>query len=263
MSEIHPSSVVHPEARLGKNVKIGPLCVVGPHVEIGDNCTLHAHVVVDGHTKIGKNNEFYQFGSIGAPPQDISYKNEPTRVEIGDNNIFREFNSVHRGTLKQDQVTKIGNNNLFMSYVHIGHDCTIGNNVRIVNSCNLGGHCNVANGVIISGATSLSQFVSLGRNAFIGGGSAVDRDIPDFCTAFGNRVRLKGINIIGMKRSGFTKQDVSEVVDFYRTMESSALSPRAFVDHEELMQEYKNNAAVKGIADFIRKSEIGIPPFMS
>lgn len=261
-AEIHPMASVHPEAKIAGDVKIGPFCVIGPNVVIGEGSELISNVFIDGHTIIGKNNKFSQFCSIGAPPQDSSYKNEPTQTIIGDGNTFREYVSVHRGTTKQDQRTLIGNNSLFMAYCHIAHDCILGNNITFANAVGLAGHVNVGDRVIIGGNSGVSQFVSLGRGAYIGGGSAIDRDIPNFCTAYGNRVRLKGINIIGLKRQGHDKQIVSEVVDFYRTMESSALSPRAFVEHKELMIEFANNPVVKEIADFIRKTEIGVAPFM-
>lgn len=253
---------VHPEAQLGENVTVGPFSVVGPNVKIGDGTVIASNVVIEGHTSIGKNNRFFQFCSIGAAPQDNSYKGEPTETIIGDNNTFREYISVHRGTLKQDKKTIIGSNSLFMAYCHFAHDCTLGNNLTFANSVQLAGHVNIGDRVIIGGSTVVSQFVSLGRSAYIGGGTAIDRDIPNFCTAYGNRVRLKGINIIGLKRQGHDKQAISEVVDFYRTMESSALSPRAFVDHKEMMQEYANNTIIHEIAAFIRKSEIGIAPMM-
>jgi len=260
--DIDKLASVHPEAQLGTGVKIGPFCVVGPNVKIGDGTVLNSHVVIEGHTTIGKNNRFLQFGSIGAPPQDASYKNEPCETIIGDGNTFREYVSIHRGTTKQDMKTTIGNNSLFMAYCHIAHDCTLGSNITFANSVQLAGHVNIGDRVIIGGNTGVSQFVSLGKGAYIGGGTAIDRDIPTFCTAYGNRVRLKGINIIGLKRQGHDKQVISEVVDFYRTMESSALSPRAFVSHAELMTEFANNPVVNEIASFIRKSEIGVAPFM-
>ena len=233
MSHIHPSSIVDKNAKIHETVKVGPFCIVGPNVEIGANTILHSHVVVDGHTTIGEGNQFFQGCSIGAPPQDNSYKGEPTRVVIGNNNIFREYVSIHRGTLKENGLTTIGNNCLFMAYVHAGHDVGIGNNVTIANSTNFAGHVKVGDRVTIGGGTNVSQFVTLGRGSYIGGASAIDRDIPVFCTALGNRVFLKGINIIGLRRQGYSKQEISEVVDFYRTMEASALSPRAFVDHAE------------------------------
>ena len=260
--EIHPVSFVHPEAKIGNNVIIGPFCVIGPNVEIGDDCIFHSNVVVDGHTKIGKGNKFFQFGSIGAPPQDNSYKGEPTETIIGDHNTFREYVSIHRGTMKQDKKTIIGSNSLFMAYCHIAHDCLVGNNLTFANSVQLAGHVVIGDRVIMGGNTGVSQFVTIGKGAYIGGGSVIDRDIPNFCTAYGNRIRLKGINIIGLKRQGHSKEIVSEVVDFFRTMEASALSPIAFVYHAEFMEDYISNVVLQEIAEFVRKSEIGIAPFM-
>jgi len=262
-TSIHPTAIVHPEAKLGENVSVGAFSIIGPQVEIGDNTKIGSHCVFDGVVKVGKNNTFFQFASIGAAPQDLSYKGEPTRVEIGDNNMFREYLSVHRGTLKQDQVTKIGSNCLFMSYVHVGHDGTVGDNVILVNSVHLAGHVNIGDRVIIGGASSVSQFVTLGTGAYIGGASALDRDIPPFCTAYGNRIRLKGINIIGLRRRGFARNEISELVDFFRIMESSAFSPRAFVEHPESVEEFKNNQLITDLCTFIRNSEIGVAPFMT
>ncbi len=262
-STIHETAVIYPGAELASDVTVGPYSIIGSNVKIGAGTQIGAHVVINGHTTIGESNQFFQFCSIGEAPQDLSYKGEPTQVIIGNNNIFREYNSVHRGTLKDNGVTTIGNNNMFMAYVHFAHDVVIGDKCIVANSSNFAGHVKMGNGVIMGGACNISQYVSLGRNSYIGGASAVDKDIPNFCTAYGNRIRLKGINIVGLKRSGASKQDITEVVDFYRVMEASALSPRAFVDHEEMISEYKNNAIIQGIVDFIKKSEVGLPPFMS
>ncbi len=263
MAKIHASSLVDPQAKLHETVRVGPFCIIGPNVEIGAGTILHSHVVVDGHTTIGEGNQFFQGCSVGAPPQDNSYKGEPTRTVIGNNNTFREYVSIHRGTLKENLVTTIGNNCLLMAYVHIGHDVVLGNNCTIANSTNFAGHVKVGERVIIGGGTQVQQFITLGRGAYIGGAAAIDRDIPLFCTAMGNRAHLKGINIIGMKRQGYSKQEISEVVDFVRTMETAKVSPRAFVDHAELMAEYKDNRVVQEMAEQIRKSEVGIAPFNS
>lgn len=261
MSNIHPSSIISSGAKIHETVKIGPFCIVGANVEIGANTVLHSHIVVDGHTTIGEGNKFFQGCSIGAPPQDNSYKGEPTRTVIGNNNTFREYVSVHRGTLKENHITQIGDNCLLMAYVHIGHDVAMGNNCTIANSTNFAGHVKVGDRVIIGGGSQVQQFVSLGRGSYIGGATALDRDIPSFCTAIGNRAHLKGINIIGMKRQGYTKQEISEVVDFLRTIESSNISPRSFVENAEYMAEFKDNRVVIEMVDQIRKSEIGIAPF--
>ncbi len=261
MPTIHPSSLVDTNAKIHETVKIGAFCIVGPNAIIGANTILHSHVVIDGHTSIGEANQFYQFCSIGAPPQDTSYKGEPTRTVIGNNNTFREYVSIHRGTLKENSITQIGNNCLLMAYVHVGHDVSVGNNVVVANSSQFAGHVKIGDRVTIGGGTFISQFVTLGRGAYIGGATAIDRDIPLFCTAMGNRVYLKGINIIGLRRQGYSKPEITEVVDFYRTMEASALSPRAFVDHQEFMTEFKDNRVVQEMVEQIKKSEIGIAPF--
>ncbi len=261
MSNIHPSSIIEKGAKIHETVKIGPFCIVGANVEIGANTVLHSHVVVDGHTTIGEGNKFFQGCSIGAPPQDNSYKGEPTRTVIGNNNTFREYVSIHRGTLKENHITQVGDNCLLMAYVHVGHDVVMGNNCTIANSTNFAGHVKIGDRVIIGGGSQVQQFVSLGRGSYIGGASALDRDIPSFCTAIGNRAHLKGINIIGMKRQGYTKQEISEVVDFLRTIESSNISPRSFIENQELMAEYKDNRVVIEMSEQIRKSEIGIAPF--
>lgn len=261
MATIHQTSLVDPNAKLHETVQVGPFCIVGPNVEIGEGTVLRSHVVIDGHTTIGKNNTFFQGCSIGAPPQDNSYKGEPTKTVIGDNNTFREGVSIHRGTLKENLVTTIGSNCLFMAYVHAGHDVTIGNNCTIANSTNFAGHVKVGDRVIIGGGTQVQQFITIGRGAYIGGAAAIDRDIPVFCTAMGNRAHLKGINIIGMKRQGYSKQEISEVVDFLRTMETAKISPRSFVENKELMEEYKENRVVLEMAEHIRTTEVGIAPF--
>lgn len=262
-SFIHKTAVIESGAKIGKNVYIGPYSVIGPHVELGDDCHLKSHVVLAGHTKIGQRNTFHSFSAIGGEPQDLSYKNEDTRVIIGNDNVFREFISINRGTLKQDGETIVGNNCLLMAYVHLGHDVVLGDNVIMANSCNIAGHVKLGNRVYLGGGTNISQFVSLGDGAYIGGGSGIDRDIPDYCTAYGNRVRLKGINIIGLKRQGYQKVEISELVDFYRTMEASTLSPRAFSENKKNWLDYQENRLVLILVDFITKSKMGIAPFMS
>lgn len=262
-AKIHDLALIDPQAKIGNDVEIGPFSIIGPNVTIGDGTKIHSHVKIEGHTTIGEKNEFFSFCTIGAPPQDMTYKGEPTETIIGNENIFREYVSIHRGTLKDRSKTTIGNKSLFMSYVHLGHDVDFGSNCIIANSTNFAGHVKVGDKVIIGGGCNISQFVSLGKGAYLGGASAIDRDIPTFCTAYGNRVRLKGINIIGLRRNGYSKQVITEVVDFYRMMEANPLSPRAFVDHKELMEEFQNNEVIDQMVDEIRRSEVGIAPFMS
>jgi UDP-N-acetylglucosamine acyltransferase len=262
-NKIHPTAVIESGAKLHESVQVGPYSIVGAHVEIGEGSEVGPHVVISGHTTIGKFNKFHAFCSIGGEPQDISYKGEPTKVQIGDHNTFREYVSVNRGTLKQAGVTIIGSHGFFMTYTHMGHDVQIGDYVRVVNSCNFAGHVTVGERAIISGGTNISQFVTIGRGAFIGGGSAIDKDVPCFSTAYGNRVQLKGINIVGLKRMGFEKNAISEFVDFYRTMESSPVSPKAYCLNAELLKDYAHNPMVNEMVEFIKNSQLGLPPFMS
>ena len=219
--------------------------------------------MLEGYTTIGKGNQFFHHATIGTPPQDFTYKNEPTRVVIGDNNVFREFVTIHRGTQKDRQETTVGSNCMLMAFVHLGHDVVLGDSCVIANTTNFAGHVKCGERVIIGGGSNISQFCTIGRGAYIGGASAIDRDIPLFCTAYGNRAKLKGINIIGLRRQGYSKAIVSEVVDFYRTMEASALSPRAFVNHEELMTEFEGNEVINEMVNAIKNSEIGLAPFVS
>lgn len=262
-TKIHPSAIIEKGAELDSGVEVGPFCLIGENVKIAKNTKLLSHVVIDGHTTIGEGNTIYSFASIGRPPQDLSYKGEPTQTVIGDNNVFREYISVHRGTLKDKGITQIGSNSLFMAYVHFAHDTQIGDKLVIANACNIAGHVKIDDRVIIGGGTNISQFISIGRGAYIGGGSGIDRDIPHFCTAYGNRIKLKGINIIGLKRQGFERDEISELVDFHRTMEASAYSPKAFISKPEIIEMYGKNQLVKMFSDFIKESEIGIAPFMS
>ena len=263
MSNIHSTAIVSENAVIDPSVKIGPYSIVGDHVKIGADTVVHSHVVLDGNLEIGKGNEFFQFGSIGAPPQDFSYKGEDTRVVIGDNNIFREYVSIHRGTTKENYVTTIGNSNLLMAHAHVGHDVVIGNNCVIVNSANIAGHVKIADRVTLGGVCSIAQFSTIGRGAYIGGATAIDKDIPPFCTAVGIRARLKGINIIGLRRSGYSKEEISELVDFFRIMESSAYAPRTFVEQDEALSDYCSNVLVQEMVEMIKKSDVGIAPFMS
>ena len=261
--KIHPTAIIKEGAELDTNVEIGPFCIVDENVKIAKNTKLTSHVVVQGHTTIGENNEIHQFSSIGVPPQDKGYKNEPTETIIGNDNLFREGTTIHRATTKQDLKTIVGNNCYFMANVHVAHDCCIGDYVTLANGTMCAGHVKVGDYVQMGGACGVTPFCSVGNGVFIGAASAIDKDVPHFCTAYGNRIRLKGVNIIGMKRRGYTKDEISEVVEFYRIMESSALSPKAFVEHPENMEEYKENRIIKDLAEFISTSEIGIPPFMS
>lgn len=260
---IHPTAIVHDNVQLGTNVEIGPYSIIGENVKIGDNTKIYAHVCIDGYTTIGANNQIMQFSSIGAPPQDKSYRGEPTETIIGDHNIFREGCTVHRATTKEDGKTIVGNHGYFMAQVHFAHDTQIGDYVTLANATMCAGHVKIGDYVQMGGACGVTPFCSVGNGVFVGAASAIDKDVPHYTAVLGNRVKMKGVNIIGLKRRGHSKDVISEVIDFYRMMESSALSPKAFIEHPESMEEYKGNSVVQEVAKFINDSKIGLPPFVS
>ncbi len=263
MANIDERAYVHPDAEIGDGTIIGPFCLIGADAKIGKNNKLHSHVNVHGHTTIGDGNEFFPFNNIGDLPQDKTYKGERTRTVIGDNNIFREHVTIHRATLKEDKITEIGNNGYFMNNVHIAHDCRIGNNVLMASGSMAAGHVRIGDNVQMSGQCGVSQFVTIGHHSFIGGATAVDRDVPPYCTAYGNRVRLKGVNIIGLKRNGYQREEISTVIEYYRMMESSTLSPRSFAEENKSNPDFQGNRIIDVFVDFIENSKIGLPPFMS
>lgn len=258
---IHPTAIIENGAEISAGVSIGPYSVIGPNVKLGKDTKIGAHVVLQGDTSIGENNIIHPFCSIGSEPQDLSYKGERTKVVIGNNNEFREYISINRGTLKQQGITTIGSYGYFMTYCHVGHDVTIGDHVRLVNSCNIAGHVTIGDRAILSGGTNVSQFVSIGKAAFIGGGSAIDKDIPCYTTAVGNRVLLRGINIVGLKRLGFDKNLISETVEFYRLMEISPTSAKSFCQSPDAIGDYNKNPIIQEILKFIVDCKIGLPSF--
>lgn len=255
-------SQIHPNAEIDSTVKIGPFCVIGPNVKIGAGCVLHSHVVIDGHTSIGENNEFYQFCSIGAPPQDLTYKGEPTEVIIGKNNVFRESVSVHRATTKENHKTVIGNNSLFMAYSHVGHDAIIGDHCIFANSVHFAGHVKIGDRVIISGGVGVSQFVRIGGYNYIGGNSGLDRDLPPFCSALGFRAKIKGINIIGLKRNGYEKKDISQAVQFFNEIGEKKVSIKNYISDEAVFKTYEKNPVLKKVFEFIEGSKVGIASYV-
>ena len=202
-SEFHPTAIVHPLAKIGERVKIGPYSVIGEDVVMLDDCVVGNNVLIEGHTTIGRNNVFHHGASIGSPPQDLKYEGQATRVDIGDDNTFREFVTVHRGTGDTGKTT-IGSRCFLMAYAHVAHDCVLGDEVIIANAVNMGGHVHVEDYASIGGVSAVHQFVSIGQHAFIGGGSRLTRDIPPFVMAAGNPCRVYGVNSVGLERRGFS-----------------------------------------------------------
>ncbi|HJS86547.1 MAG TPA: acyl-ACP--UDP-N-acetylglucosamine O-acyltransferase [Acetobacteraceae bacterium] len=220
-SEIHPTAIVARGAELGLGVRIGPYCTVGPHVMIEDGARLVSHVVVDGHTSIGRDAVLYPFCTVGLEPQDTKYRGEPTRCEIGARTQIREHCTIHRGTANGRRVTTVGADCMVLVAAHVAHDCAIGDNVLIVNNVVMGGHVSIGEHAVVGGAAALHQFVRIGRCAMVGGVSGVEADVPPFASVLGNRARLAGLNVIGLKRRGFSKAQVQRLRAAFRLLFAS------------------------------------------
>jgi UDP-N-acetylglucosamine acyltransferase len=205
---IHPTAIVAPGAKIDESAEIGPYCVIGPHVAIGPNTRLMAHVVVDNHTTLGARNLVSPFAVLGGNPQDLKFKGEPSRLVIGDDNVIREAVTCSIGTAAGHMETRIGNGCMLMAYSHVAHDCRVGNSVILSNSVGLAGHSELDDYVIMNGISGLQQFCRIGQRAFVSGGAMIARDVPPFCVAKGDRAFLSGINIIGLRRAGWTLEAI-------------------------------------------------------
>ena len=256
MSRIHPGAVVHRGAQLAEDVEVGPYSIIGEHVEVGAGSWIGPHVVLDGHLRIGRRNRIFQFASIGAPPQDKKYKGEPTRVEIGDDNTIREYVTINRGTTQDTGVTRLGNDNWIMAYVHFAHDVVIGNKTIFANCTQLAGHVIVEDWVIFGATTLVHQYVRIGAHAFTGMGSFVSQDVPPYVLAAGNLAKPFGINSEGLRRRGFSAETIQELKRAYRTLYRSGLSLGAA--KEELEAQAARCAEVKPILEFLANSKRGI-----
>ena len=254
---IHPTAIVSPKAQLGSDVEIGPYCVINDHVTIGDRCRLHAHVVIDGHCTIGSDNEFFPFTAIGQKTQDLKYKGEPTALFIGDRNTFRECATIHRGTTEEIPTT-IGSDNNFLCYTHVAHDCTVGNHCIFSNNATLAGHATVEDHVIIAGLSGVHQFCRVGAHAMIGGLAKITKDIPPFLIVDGNPAALRGLNLVGLQRRGFSEDTIRGLKQAYKALflkkdTNLAKQVEAFKDHEaNAIPEVAQTLA------FLEKSERGI-----
>jgi len=213
---IHPLAVVEEGADIAPDVVIGPWTYIGPNVEIDAGTIIHSHVVVNGHTRIGKHNEIYQFSSVGEASQDKKYKGEPTRLEIGNDNVIRESCTIHRGTIQDAGVTKIGNHNLLMAYVHVAHDCAIGDHTILANMTTLAGHVRVGSWAILGGGAMVHQFCLVGQHSMCAGGSIVLKDVPAYVMAGGQSATAHGLNYEGLKRRGFSKDAIQALRKAYK-----------------------------------------------
>lgn len=224
MANIHPTAVVDSKAALDGSVEVGAYSIIGPHVSIGAGTKIGPHVVIEGHTTIGRDNIFYQFSSIGAAPQDKKYGGEPTRLEIGDRNTIREFCTFNLGTVQDVGVTRIGNDNWIMAYVHVAHDSQLSNNIILANNVTLAGHVHLDDWVFLGGFTTVHQFCHIGAHAMTAFTAAVSQDVPPFVTAAGNRAAPAGINAEGLKRRGFTSEQIAAIKRAYKLIYRSGLS---------------------------------------
>ena len=215
---IDPHALVSPQAELAADVEVGPFAVIGPNVRIGPRTRIGSHVVINGPTTIGADNQLFQFASIGDAPQDKKYRGEPTRLEIGDRNVFREFCSVNRGTTHDEGVTRIGDDNLFMTYTHVAHDCQLGSRIVMANCATLGGHVQLGDWVIMGGFAGIHQFCKIGAHAFIANNAAVTRDVPPYIMAVGQPATPHSVNSEGLKRRDFSAQQVSHIREAYRVL---------------------------------------------
>ncbi|MBI3644529.1 MAG: acyl-ACP--UDP-N-acetylglucosamine O-acyltransferase [Acidobacteriales bacterium] len=254
---IHSTAIVDPTARVHPSCKIGPYCVIGPDVELGEGCHLVSHVAIAGPSKIGADNGFFPFSSIGMAPQDISYAGEPTRLEIGDHNTVREFVTLNRGTVKGGGVTRIGDYNLIMAYVHVAHDCQVGNHIIMANAATLGGHVTVEDWATVGALCPVHQFVRIGAHSYIGGGTTVTRDLLPFSkTAAERGTHAYGLNAVGLERRGFTKERIKKLHHAYRLLLASKLNTSQAL--EKLRAEKDRGEDVDVLIRFIESSERGV-----
>lgn len=253
---VHPTAIVDARAKLGANVSVGPYTVIDGGVEVGDGTTIGAHNVITGHTRIGRDNRIFHFCSIGEANQDKKYKGEPTRLEIGDRNTIREYCSLNRGTVQDTGVTRVGNDNWIMAYVHIAHDCQVGDNTVFANNATLAGHVHIGDWTTLGGFVGVHQYVKVGAHVMAGVSSVVLQDVPPFVTIAGNPCATYGINSEGLKRRGFTPEAIAALKRAYKTLYKSGLS---LADaRAELEKQATEEPEIRPLVDFLASSTRGI-----
>ncbi|TJZ76158.1 acyl-ACP--UDP-N-acetylglucosamine O-acyltransferase [Chitiniphilus eburneus] len=256
MTTIHSTAIVDPKAELAADVIVGPYAVIGPAVSIGAGCEIGPHVVIDGVTDIGARNRFHAFGHIGCEPQDKKYRGEPTRLQIGEGNTFFQSVTVSTGTTQDQGVTRIGDDNWFMAYMHIGHDCQVGSHTVFANSVTLGGHVHVGDWAILGGLSAIHQFCVIGAHAMAGGGSIIVQDLPAFVICEGNRAAARGVNAEGLKRRGFDADQIAAVKRAYKTLYREGLS---YDDARAQIEARANDEpALRPFVEFFALSQRGI-----
>jgi len=254
---VHPTAIVHPNAQLAGSVTIGPYSIIGENVELGEGTEVMAHAVIDGRTWLGKNNRVFPGASVGLAPQDLKYQGEPTRVEIGDDNTIREFVTIHRGTSEGEGVTRIGNHNLLMAYVHVAHDCQLGNYVIMANGASLAGHVEIQDHATVGAFTMIHQFCRIGAYSFLGSATLVNQDIlPYSKTSAPRPVEVYGANRLGLERRGLGKDDLKELEAAFRLLTRSKLNTTQAL--EAIAAREFQSPHVKALVEFIKTSERGV-----
>ncbi len=252
---IHPTAIVHPNARIDRGVEIGPYCIVGEHVSVGTGTVLQAHVVVNGWTEIGEGCEIYPFASIGAASQDRKYEGERACTRIGNRTTVREYVSIQRAT-GENQVTAVGDDCLLLAYVHIAHNCLVGNGVTMSNLAQLAGHCVIGDNATVGGMAGLHQFTRIGRHAFVGGDSKLTRDLPPFFLCDGNPAQTRGVNSVGLRRAGFSAGDRAEIKRFYKLLYRSNLNLSQAI--EAMKAEVQTDSGREIVAFLEAESQLGV-----
>ncbi len=255
-SLIDPRAIIDPSAQIADDVEVGPWSIIGPNVSIAEGTVVHSHVIIKGPTKIGRNNRIFQFSSIGEDTPDLKYQGEPTTLTIGDNNTIREGVTIHRGTVQDRGETLIGSDNLIMAYAHIGHDSVVGNNCVLINNASLAGHVHVDDWAILGGYTLVHQFCRIGAHSFTGMGSAIGKDVPAYVMVSGAPASARSINAEGLRRRGFSKEDIAAVNKAYKLVYRRGLT----VDEalEELNALKQNSSKVEALIESLQKSTRGI-----
>ena len=248
--DIHPTALVAKGAELADGVSVGPFCVVGEKVRLGRGTRLHSHVVIEGSTELGENNQVYPFAVLGGPPQHTAYKGEDTRLVIGDNNLIREHATMNLGTVNGGGVTRVGSDGLYMIESHVGHDCLVGDHVILTKQATLGGHCQIGDYVIVGGLAAVHQFTRVGRHAMIGGLAAVVKDVIPYGSVWGNHAHLEGLNLVGLKRRGFSRESINTLRDAYRLLFADEGTFQERLD--DTIETYSSSPEVMEIIDFIR-----------
>ncbi|MFT4572168.1 MAG: UDP-N-acetylglucosamine acyltransferase [Hyphomicrobiaceae bacterium] len=253
---IHPTAIVDATAELAEDVVIGPYAIVGPSTVLGAGTSVGAHSMIDAHTTLGRENRVFQFASVGAEPQDLKFSGEATTLTLGDRNTIREFCTLNRGTIKGGGATRVGNDNLFMAYSHVAHDCLVGNGVVMANGATLAGHVTVEDAAIVGGLVAVHQFVRIGAMAMLGGGAMVSLDVPPFCIAAGDRAKLHGLNLIGLRRRGLSEGAIKSLRTAYRLLFQGGLKLKDAL--ARIREEHADVEEVMTMVHFIENSERGI-----